>query len=637
MKSSHLRVLATLSVLGLTGLPAFAQGDVVELDSDRWDVKAGGVVEHLGRPSFAGTAFLKDVDLRDGVVQFDVAMDGRRSYPGIVFRVQSERDYERFYLRPHRAGLYPDALQYVPVFHGAAPWQLCHGEGFTAAAELPDDRWIRVRVEFGGSQAMVFLNDEFEPALEIHSLRHGVSRGTVGILTPADGTAFVSEFRYWEDDALEFPEPLAVELPPEHLTDWEISPRFPAAMVDTGAYPSFFTLFATQWESIEPEPDGIVSVSRAVPRSGQGPDCVFARTILRSDVRQRVKLSFGYSDEVTIFHNSRPVFSGDAAYRSRDLSFVGVVGLHDAIYLDLEEGLNEIFLILTETFGGWGFTFRADRILAAPVVDHGMAELLWETEPVFLTPESVQYDEARDVLYVTSFDRAFATRSEPSGFVSRLNLAGEIEELKWITGLTGPCGMALHGDRLYVAERGNLVEIDVPSGTIARRHPIPASVFINDVACDGEGIVYVSDSFPTTPDNTVVLYRLADGKVEPWLDDPGFSRVNGLYVHGNELLVGNTDDGTIRAVELATRRVRTIASIGAGVVDGIRADADGNVVASHWEGPTYRITPAGEIVEVLDPSGLGWNVADFELVRGESMLIAPTFSANRVAAWELKR
>ena len=26
-----------------------------------------------------------------------------------------------------------------------------------------------------------------------------------------------------------------------------------------------------------------------------------------------------------------------------------------------------------------------------------------------------------------------------------------------------------------------------------------------------------------------------------------------------------------------------------------------------------------------------------ELVRGENMLIAPTFGANRVAAWELKR
>ncbi len=271
----------------------------------------------------------------------------------------------------------------------------------------------------------------------------------------------------------------------------------------------------------------------------------------------------------------------------------------------------------------------------APLVDHTRTELLWETAPVFLTPESALYDRERDVLYVTSYDRNYAAKRDPSGFISKLDLLGEVVEREWITGLRAPLGMALHEGRLYVAERGHLTVIDVEAGEVIERHPIPTSVFLNDVACDGEGKVYVSDSFPARPEQPTTIYRLAEGKVEPWLDDPSFGRVNGLYVHGDELLVGNSADGTLRAVELATREARIIASTGDGIVDGIRVTGSGDYLVSHWEGPTFQISPEGELVEILDPSTRGWNVADFEFVVEEGMLIVPTFSGNRVVCYAL--
>ena len=72
------------------------------------------------------------------------------------------------------------------------------------------------------------------------------------------------------------------------------------------------------------------------------------------------------------------------------------------------------------------------------------------------------------------------------------------------------------------------------------------------------------------------IYRFEDGHVEVWLDDAEINRANGLLALGDELLIGNTGDGSLKAVNLDTKHVRKVATLGAGVVDGIRTDAQGN-------------------------------------------------------------
>ena len=143
-------------VLSLTALVAAtpsAAEERIPFDASRWDLAGAVVEEHLGRPSLMGTAFLRDTAFRDGVVEVDVAVTGARSYPGILFRVASPREFERVYLRPHRAGPggYPDAVQYVPGFNGVDGWQLCNGDGFTAAAS-PSSR-SRRGSSSGGSRS----------------------------------------------------------------------------------------------------------------------------------------------------------------------------------------------------------------------------------------------------------------------------------------------------------------------------------------------------------------------------------------------------------------------------------------------------------------------------------------------------
>ncbi|KAA3633902.1 MAG: DUF1080 domain-containing protein, partial [Bacteroidetes bacterium] len=175
----------------------------IDFNSDQWQIVNGEVVEHLGRQSFKGTGFLKEITVQNGIIEVDVAVDGGRSYPGINFRIQSPKDYERFYIRPHRQSLYPDALQYTPCINGISEWQLCSGEGFTSGAILPKNEWIRIRLEMKDEKARVFINDQPTPSLRIHKLKHGLSEGRIGLNGPTNGTAYFSNLRYFETDDLE--------------------------------------------------------------------------------------------------------------------------------------------------------------------------------------------------------------------------------------------------------------------------------------------------------------------------------------------------------------------------------------------------------------------------------------------------
>jgi sugar lactone lactonase YvrE len=610
-----------------------AQEQAVPFDSQRWHIADGGMRDHLGRACFSGAAYLDDVDVENGVVEVDLAVDGSRSYPGIIFRVQSEDNYERLYLRPHRSPLYPDAIQYTPVINGVAGWQLYNGEGYTAGAEIPANEWLHLKLEYEGTQARVYLDDMNEPALVMYRLEQGVSSGGVGVLGPADGTACFSNFRYRATEDLAFGEAPPVETPPGTITDWEVSRTYPAQRVNRDGYPHFYSIFFAGWQKVTSEASGLVDIARFVKRENQEGDLVLARTVFRSSGGEAVKLSFGYSDQVDLFFNGVKIFSGNSAYRYRDPSFLGIVGPYDAVHVTTEKGLNEIFMMVSETFGGWGLMMQADRELEPPLREHDRATKVWETPQIFLTPESVQYDPEHDVLYVSSFDNQYAQRSEPTGYISKLAPTGEVLEHKWVEGLNAPTGLGIYAGRLWVTERRDLAEIDLETGRILNRYPIPDADFPNDLAIDAEGNIYISDTRSSSPIDSRI-YRFRNGSFEVWLDD-GINRANGLYVDGDYLLVGNTGDGKLKAVHLRDKTVTDIACLGVGVVDGIRVDNRGNYLVSHWEGQTYVISPDGEVVEILDVMDDGVNTADFEYIRARNLLIIPTFVDNRVMAYRV--
>ena len=351
----------------------------VDFDSPQWQIMDANArkEEFLGRKSLflkSGFAFLKDVDFQDGVVEVDMAMTNLTSFVGVLFRAESADDHEIVYFRPFKSGQ-PDAVQYTPSFNGSAGWQLYSGNGYTTALEIPHDQWVHVRMEISGLTLKLYFNNSEKPVLINEDLKRGYSRGSLGLWGIVNGGHF-SNFRYQIMKPAERRAPQQATVAPGILTRWELSEVFDVAQRDPETLPDAAQMLAMKWERVGVETPGMVVIDRyrRGPNKGQfftdpserlgarpGRKVVLARTTIYSDRDQIKKMSLGYSDEVTVFLNGQPMFTGRSAYHYRDPGFLGIMDVEDdSVYLNLKKGRNEIVLSVAEYFGGWGFICRID-------------------------------------------------------------------------------------------------------------------------------------------------------------------------------------------------------------------------------------------------------------------------------------
>ncbi len=275
-------------------------------------------------------------------------------------------------------------------------------------------------------------------------------------------------------------------------------------------------------------------------------------------------------------------------------------------------------------------------LLWCPLAAQGEAEApktlvaAWQTDAVFKVPESVLYDGQRKALFVANID-GIPTEKDKAGFISRVSLTGEVEKLEWVTGLNAPKGMGVYENTLYVTDIDRLVAIDVDSAQVVKEYVVPEAGFLNDVAVDAAGRVYFSDMSAKNS----VIYRLAEGKVEPWVRGDEINRPNGLYAEQDRLIVGNSGDGRLKAVDFASRTVAVVAEIGGGI-DGVEADGEGGYLISDWSGATSRVSASGEVTKLLDTTAQKINSADIEYIPESRLLLIPTFYDHRVMAYHLQ-
>jgi hypothetical protein len=326
---------------------------------------------YLGRPSVSideGVDLVRDSSFADGTIEFDVALHSFASFAGIAFRAASTSDYELIYLRPHRSR-HPDAVQYAPVYNNSTAWQLYSGDGYTAAAELPVDRWVHVKVVVSGYSARLFVDGAAEPQLTVTSLKRPWARGKVGFWGSLGGGNF-SNLVVKSADTAAPPAPPTEPAPDRRtLLTWELSPAFETASQPADVLPAHGAVAASAWTAVKAESTGLVNIARdraSVRTAASRPDSlnlVYARSTVSATRPQRMKLSFAYSDAVHVFVNGRLVFAGDSAFGSRDPSFLGIASVgHDAVYVDLQTGTNEIVLAVADQFGGWGFAAKLEPV-----------------------------------------------------------------------------------------------------------------------------------------------------------------------------------------------------------------------------------------------------------------------------------
>jgi len=251
----------------------------------------------------------------------------------------------------------------------------------------------------------------------------------------------------------------------------------------------------------------------------------------------------------------------------------------------------------------------------------------WDTPEGLKVPESILYDESRNILFVSNIF-GNPTEKNNKGFISKVSLDGKIVVLKWATGLNAPKGSAIYRNTFFVSDIDHLVKIDLETGKILDRYPAAESKFLNDVAADSSGNVYVTDM---STENSVI-YKLSQGKMSVWMKGSEISRPNGLSIEKDSLIVGNSGDGSLKAINLVTKKISTLAKTGSGI-DGLRPDGKGNFFISDWHGKTSLVRASGKIDLLLDTTVSKINSADLEYITSKNLLLIPTFFDNKVTAY----
>jgi hypothetical protein len=279
---------------------------------------------------------------------------------------------------------------------------------------------------------------------------------------------------------------------------------------------------------------------------------------------------------------------------------------------------------------------------------------LWETPNELKNPESVAYAPKQNVLFVSNVDGK-PDQKDQKGFISKVSPSnGSIIELNWITGLNAPKGIAIsnnnnnNNNKLYVSDITDLVEVDIANGKIIKRFNAPGSAFLNDVASDNQGNIYVSDTITNT------IYKLLDTNskdnntsLQTWLQSPQLNGPNGLHVDNNKnkLIVASLGDMSkpgagIKVVDLKNKTISSLGKEGTtspfGGLDGIESD----VTETH-----YYVTdnPAGKVYTVnADETGYGTLIdlhtqgaADLGFIPNQSTIIIPLMQDNKLVAYKL--
>lgn len=252
---------------------------------------------------------------------------------------------------------------------------------------------------------------------------------------------------------------------------------------------------------------------------------------------------------------------------------------------------------------------------------------IWATPDILSTSESVCY-YAGDHCFFVSCINGNPTDKDGNGFIANISANGEIIHHKWVDGLNAPKGMGLYNNSLYVTDINRVVQIDISSAKVIKEFKVENAKFLNDIAIDSDGNVYISDM------STNKIHVISDQSVDLWFEDPEIINPNGLLIENKDLVVG-TKNG-IFSIRISDQKFWHMVK-NTGSIDGLKKDKYGNYIISDWSGKVQLVSMEDDLVELLNTTDKGMNAADFEFLAEDEILVIPTFSDNRVVAYEILR
>lgn len=264
-------------------------------------------------------------------------------------------------------------------------------------------------------------------------------------------------------------------------------------------------------------------------------------------------------------------------------------------------------------------------LLFTLVTYHSSAQLkltkIWETKDL-ATPESVLV--LGGLLYVSLIDGEGA-KEDGVGGIAILKEDGTVLNKKWVTGLNAPKGLGYFKGKLYVADLNEVVKIDIKSAKIEAKTPIKEAVFLNDIAVNSKGEVFVSDT------RLGKVYKIFDDKAEVFLSD--VKNANGLKFIDDQLYIlsGPT------LIKVDKNKEQHVVSDGlASGGDGLEPYKKGEFIATCWVGLIYHIKADGSFDLLMDSREEKTNTADIGYDAKKKILYVPTFLKNSVVAYKVE-
>jgi sugar lactone lactonase YvrE len=269
----------------------------------------------------------------------------------------------------------------------------------------------------------------------------------------------------------------------------------------------------------------------------------------------------------------------------------------------------------------------AGQIFAQENYQSNRLTKLWETKEGLKVPESVLYAAKDNVLYVSCINGKAWEKEGGKGFISKLSTKGEFISLEWVTGLNAPKGMGIYNGKLYVTCIDELVEIDIATAKVINHYKNDKAINLNDISVGKDGTVYVSDSAGKC------IFCLKNGKLEVFVESDQIAKTNGLLVNDGKLLAGSGNKAM--SIDLTSKAISSLVDE-TGYIDGLVAVGDGSFLISDWQGHVQQIRAGKGGIKLLDTTPEKINAADIEFIKGEKILLVPTFLNNKVVAYKLK-
>ncbi|HSX84906.1 MAG TPA: GTP-binding protein [Cellvibrio sp.] len=249
----------------------------------------------------------------------------------------------------------------------------------------------------------------------------------------------------------------------------------------------------------------------------------------------------------------------------------------------------------------------------------------WQVSGLEIPESVIEVKRDGKSYFLVSLIKGDFFSKDGNGDIAKISASGKLLDSQWASGLNAPKGMAVSGNFLYVSDIDEVAVIDLKTGAIVDVIPVPGAAFLNDVAANRRGDIFVSDT------GAGKIFRIRNFVPEVYIDN--VASANGLFVDKDKLIVGS---GTQLVRYNAALETTVITQLPFGIIDGIAKVKRDNYLASLWEGQIYWINRDGSQTLLLDLTTQGIYTADFAYSNEKKLLVVPTFFSNTVTAYRLQ-